>query len=117
MPLPKWWSGTPWTCQGDAGKDPDRVSLLDVCTALQNATCKGHLEIVELLLQHGVEYVAIGRWAHYQNNEMINMLDNHGSKLKGQGALDEEVGLPGGRYASQTRASQGEQPEIGRPGV
>ncbi|KAG8069145.1 hypothetical protein GUJ93_ZPchr0005g16052 [Zizania palustris] len=60
-------------------------------TALHIASCEGQAEVVTLLLGRGAEAVADDRWGstpladamHYQNYDVIKILEKRRSKLKG----------------------------------
>ncbi|KAL5228334.1 hypothetical protein ABZP36_016599 [Zizania latifolia] len=73
----------------DAGADPNFRDS-DGRTALHVAACEGHPEVVELLLGRGAEAVAEDQWGstpladavHYENHDVIKILEKHGTKLK-----------------------------------
>ncbi|XP_006644703.1 integrin-linked protein kinase 1-like [Oryza brachyantha] len=73
----------------DAGADPNFRDS-DGRTALHIAACEGHAEVADLLLQRGADAVAEDRWSstpladalHYQNHDVIKILEKHGPKLK-----------------------------------
>ncbi|GJN17676.1 hypothetical protein PR202_gb04765 [Eleusine coracana subsp. coracana] len=81
----------------DAGADPNFRDS-DGRTALHIASCEGHPEVVELLLQRGAEgavrtsgaarvatcyyWQPLADAMHYQNHDVIKILEKHGSKLK-----------------------------------
>ncbi|WVZ68831.1 hypothetical protein U9M48_017719 [Paspalum notatum var. saurae] len=81
----------------DGGADPNFRDS-DGRTALHIAACEGHAEVVELLLQSGAEAAVEDQWGstlsvatiwqpladamHYQNHDVIRILEKHGSKHK-----------------------------------
>jgi ankyrin repeat protein len=73
----------------DDGADPNFRDS-DGRTALHIAACEGHPEVVELLLQCGAEAAVEDQWGstpladamHYQNHDVIKILEKHGSKHK-----------------------------------
>ncbi|KAG2600688.1 integrin-linked protein kinase 1-like [Panicum virgatum] len=73
----------------DGGADPNFRDS-DGRTALHIAACEGYAEVVELLLQRGAEAAVEDQWGstpladamHYQNHDVIKILEKHGSKHK-----------------------------------